>query len=78
MADFHDTPEQDEPARLNAETSAAREARLRWEAESIARGEAQAAAGLLIEEEDLDAWLDQLEIDPDAPMPLPRVSQPQP
>jgi len=38
----------------------------------IAQGEAEIAAGLVIDGDDLDAWLDQLDIDPNTPMPEPR------
>jgi len=46
--------------------------RLSHEAAVIAQAEAEIAAGLVIDGDDLDAWLDQLDIDPDAPMPQPR------
>jgi len=70
MADLPDPPEQNHPAWPGAETPSARAARLRWEAASLERGLAEAMAGHLIEDEDLEAWLDQLEIEPDAPIPV--------
>jgi predicted transcriptional regulator len=51
------------------ETDTAREARIRWEAEEIAKGKAEIEAGLCYDWDDLKAWYDQLDIDPDAPMP---------
>jgi predicted transcriptional regulator len=46
--------------------------RLRREAEEIALGLTEIKAGQYIDDDDLETWLDQLEIDPDAPMPEPR------
>lgn len=54
------------------ETPAQREARIRLEARIIAQAEADIDAGLGIEEEAFEAWLDALDLDPDAPLPEPR------
>jgi len=72
MADIHDTPQPDEPARLNAETAVAREARLRWEAAVIAKGHAEIDAGLGLDWDDVEAWLRDLDRDPNAQKPRPR------
>jgi predicted transcriptional regulator len=55
------------------ETEEARAARIRREAALIAQAHADIDAGLGIEEEELEAWLDQLEIDEDAPLPTPKA-----
>jgi predicted transcriptional regulator len=70
-----DIPEQSGPARPTAETPSARDARLRWEAASLARGLAEVVAGLLIEDDDLEAWFNQLDVDENAPMPKPKAAR---
>jgi len=55
------------------ETEEQRRARVAREAELIAEARAELDAGLGIEDDQLEAWLDQLEHDPDAPLPTPRV-----
>lgn len=72
MADIPELPEKDEPARLNAETAAAREARLQWEAAVIAKGHAEIDAGLGLDWDDVEAWLRDLDRDPNAQKPRPR------
>ena len=57
------------------ETEAARLARIAREREVVARAEAAIDAGLGIEFEDLEAWFDALDLDENAPMPLPRSQQ---
>lgn len=54
---------------VHGETPAERAARLRWEAAEIERAEEELAAGLGIDDEALDAWLDELDRDPDTPVP---------
>ena len=44
--------------------------RLLREAALIAEGQAAIAAGRFIADEDLDAWLDELDRNPDAPIPI--------
>ena len=44
--------------------------RIRREAALIAEGQAAIAAGRYIADEDLDAWLDELDRNPDAPIPI--------
>jgi len=46
--------------------------RIQREAALIAEGQAAIAAGRYIADEDLDAWLDELDRDPDAPIPIQR------
>lgn len=43
---------------------------IRREAALIAEGRAAIAAGRFIADEDLDAWLDELDRNPDAPIPI--------
>ena len=55
------------------ETDGERVVREAREAESIARGIADFEAGRYYEEDEIEAWLDQLELNDDAPMPVPRA-----
>lgn len=57
------------PAPSPTETLEQREARIRREAELIAQGEADYEAGLVYDLEDVLAWLDARETDPNAPEP---------
>jgi predicted transcriptional regulator len=59
-----------QPARV--ETEAERQRRLAWEAEMIAEADTEIAAGLVIEEADVDAWIDSLGTDHELPLPQPR------
>ena len=59
-------------AEFENETGPDREARLRRERALIAKAHAEIEAGLGIEEDDLEAWLDALEQDENTPLPLPR------
>jgi hypothetical protein len=52
------------------ETSVERAERLRREAAVIARGHADIEAGFGVEDDDLEAWLDRLELDENAPPPI--------
>jgi predicted transcriptional regulator len=54
------------------ETAEQRERRIRYEMAVIAQGHADIDAGLGIEIEDLHAWLDLLDTEPDAPLPTPK------
>jgi hypothetical protein len=74
MADLPDPPEQNHPAWPGAETPSARAARLRWEAAVIAKGHADIEAGLGLDFDAVEAWLEELERDPHAPLPRPRAS----
>ena len=58
------------------ETAGERVVREAREAATIARGIAEFKAGLYLTEDELDAWFDQLDRDPDAPMPVPVRRQP--
>lgn len=53
------------------ESAAERAERIRREAEIIALARAELDAGLGIEEEEAEAWLDALEADEDLPLPEP-------
>ena len=61
---------EDDPLRHESDTE--RVVRVRREAERIAQAKAEYAAGLVIEDEDFEAWLDALDIDENAPPPQPR------
>jgi len=50
--------------------------RLSHEAALIAQAEADIEAGLGIDGDDLEAWLDQLDIDPNTPLTKPRQKKP--
>ena len=65
--DFAPMPPDDE----RYETLSEREERIRMEAAVIARAREEIAAGLGIDGDAFDAWLDQLEHDEDAPFPVP-------
>lgn len=58
------------------ETEAERHARIQREATVIAQAEADIDAGLGIDDDDLEQWLDALEHDETAPLPAPRNSGP--
>jgi len=53
-----------------------RAARTRYIAALIAQGEEEIAAGLGIAGDDLESWLNQLDADPNAPMPQPKRLKP--
>lgn len=57
------------PVADHAETEAERKARLAWEAEGIAAAEASLAAGLYVDAEDIDAWIDSIGTDHELPPP---------
>lgn len=57
--------------RVLDETDAEREARIRYERALIEQGEAEIEAGLGLDWEVVRAWLDELEQNPSAPMPIP-------
>jgi hypothetical protein len=58
------------PVPNGAETQGPRDARIRLEAESIARGQGDIDAGRGIELPELEAWFRALETDTNAPFPL--------
>jgi len=51
------------------ETEAERQRRLAWEAEMIAEADADIAAGRLIDEAEIDAWIDSIGTDHELPPP---------
>ena len=63
------------PAR-RPETAEERTARIAREAEIIAKARADLDAGLGIDDDDLEAWLDDLDHDPDMEIPTPAVPRP--
>jgi predicted transcriptional regulator len=59
-----------------AETSEERDVRIRYEAGVIAQGEADIAAGLGVDDETFEAWLDALEKDEGALLPVAKSPSP--
>ncbi len=59
----------DDSVETPSETEAERQRRLAWEAEGIAKARASAAAGQLIDSEEVDAWIDSLGTDHELPPP---------
>ncbi len=57
------------------EAEAIRSARIQREEAVIAKAEADLGAGLGIEDDDVEAWLDALEDDPSAPLPDPQKAR---
>ena len=51
------------------ETEADKKRRLAWEAGMIAEADADVAAGRLVDEVDVDAWIDSLGTDYERPVP---------
>jgi predicted transcriptional regulator len=51
------------------ETEAARQRRLAWEAKMIAEADADIAAGRLVDEAEVDAWIDSIGTDHELPVP---------
>jgi predicted transcriptional regulator len=49
------------------ETEAERQARLAWEAEGVAAAEASLAAGIYVDADDIDAWIDSIGTDHELP-----------
>jgi hypothetical protein len=49
------------------ETESERQRRLAWEAEGIAAAEASLAAGLYVDADDIDAWIDSIGTDHELP-----------
>ncbi len=56
-----------QPTRRESETE--RQARIAWEAERIAEARADAAAGRLVDEVEVDAWIDSIGTDNELPVP---------
>ena len=54
------------------ETEAGRQRRVAWEAEMIAEARADVAAGLVVGEAEVDAWIDSIGTGHELPVPGPR------
>ncbi len=52
-----------------SETEAERQARLAWEAEGIAAARAELDAGLYVDADEIDAWIDSIGTDHELPPP---------
>jgi predicted transcriptional regulator len=57
------------PVADQAETAIQRQRRIAWEAERIAEADADIAAGRVIDELEIDAWLDNIGTDHELPPP---------
>ena len=64
-----DTMNLDAGQPASPETEAERRNRLAWEAAMIAEADADVAAGRLVDEADVDAWIDSLGTDHELPVP---------
>jgi predicted transcriptional regulator len=63
-------PRQDDRADIiSPETEAERQARIAWEAKGIAEARADVAAGRLVDEAEVDAWIDSIGTDHELPVP---------
>lgn len=57
------------PVADDVETAAERQGRLAWEAAGIAAAEASLAAGLYVDADQIDAWIDSIGTDHELPPP---------
>ena len=57
------------PTPVTDETEAERQSRLAWEAEGVAQARAELEAGLYVDADDIDAWIDSLESERELPPP---------
>ncbi len=64
-----DTLNPDTDQTPHPETEAERQARIAWEAAGIAKAEASLAAGLYVDADDIDAWIDSIGTDHELPVP---------
>ena len=64
-----DTMNRDAGHARPSETEAGRQRRIAWEADRIAEARASADAGALIDEAEIDAWIDSLGTDHELPPP---------
>jgi predicted transcriptional regulator len=69
IEDDEDAAEARALAAANAESDAARRDRLAWEAEGIAKARAELDAGLYVDADDIDAWIDSMGTDHELPPP---------
>jgi predicted transcriptional regulator len=54
---------------VSPETEAERQRRLAWEAEMIAEADAEIEAGLYVDADEVDAWIDSIGTDHELPPP---------
>jgi len=64
-----DTLNPDTSQPLGPETEAERQRQLAWEAEGIAEARADVAAGRIVDEAEVDAWIDSIGTDQELPVP---------
>ncbi len=67
-----DTLKLDTNQPTNPETHAERQARHAWEAAMIAEADAEIAAGLYVDADDIDAWIDSIGATHELPPPATR------
>src|SRR5579863_10154105 len=70
LPDMDTAPLPGDTARPEAETDQQR--RVAWEAARIAEADASVAAGRLVDEADVDAWIDSIGTDHELPVPYAR------
>jgi predicted transcriptional regulator len=59
-------------ARARAESAAEEQRRLAWEAEMIAEADAEIEAGLYVDSDEVDAWINSIGTDHELPPPATR------
>ena len=64
-----DTMHLDAGQPASPETEAERRSRIAWEAERIAEADAEIEAGLYIDADEMDAWIDSIGTDHEPPPP---------
>ncbi len=70
IASMDTAPRPDDRAdTLSPETEAERQARLAWEAAGIAEARAELDAGLYVDADEIDAWIDSIGTDHEMPPP---------
>jgi predicted transcriptional regulator len=67
-----DTPHPAEGAESPPESEEEKKRRLAWEAEMIAEAEAEIEAGLYVDGDEMDAWMDSIGTDHELPLPRTR------
>ncbi len=60
---YNPTMTQPAPLTQDQETEAHRQARLAWEAEGLAQARAELDAGLYVDADEIDAWIDSMGTD---------------
>jgi predicted transcriptional regulator len=61
---------------VSPETEVERQRRFAWEAEMIAEADAEIEAGLCVDSEEVDAWIDSIGTEHELPPPAPAAADP--